>query len=304
MALAVLLGGSGFVGRALAARLRADGWAVRVCARTPDRTALPDGVSLRSCDVRVAAQLRPALADADAVVYLPGIVRADGGDSFQALHVTAPKAAAELARAAGARHFVYLSALGVAADSPAAADRTKIAGEAAVRAAFPGAHAVRPSLVTGPGDHFVASTARMLRSLPVYPLPARGRTRVQPLHLDDLAAAIAALLAGPGGDAAALPPDARTWELGGPDTCSLLDLTRAIRDRLGLGTPILPLPSWSALLLARAAALVPGKPLTVEQVRLLGTDKTVTPGARGFADLGVAPRGLDACLAAALPQSG
>jgi NADH dehydrogenase len=304
MALAVLLGGNGFVGRALAGRLQADGWAVRVCARHPARAALPDGVGVRACDVRIAAQLRPALADADAVVYLPGIVRERGGDGFRALHVTAPQAAAELARAAGARHFVYLSALGVAADSPAAADRSKIAGEAAVRAAFPGAHVVRPSLVAGPDDHFVAATAQLLRALPLYPLPALGATRVQPLHVDDLATALAALLAGTGTADADPRPDACTWELGGPDTCTLLDLTVAIRDRLGLTTPILPLPTWSSLLLARAAALLPGAPLVPEQVRLLRTDKTVAAGAHGFAELGLQPRGLAACLDAALPQSG
>jgi NADH dehydrogenase len=289
MALATLIGGSGFLGRALVQRLQAADWAVRVCARNPERADLPVGVTVRACDAAAPGQLDDALAGSDAVVYLPGLV-SEADQTFQQIHRHAAANAAAAAHAAGARRFVYLSALGVRAGAPGAADRTKAAGEAAVRDAFPGAEVVRPSMVVGVGDHFVSATARMLPDLPIYPLLGSGRTRFQPIHRNDLTDAVVALLARPGAG------QGRTYELAGPEVWTLAEVVAAVRRAAGVGTPLVPVPFWLAGPLARAAALVPGMPLSLEQVRLLRTDKVAGGHHPTCAELGVTPRRIGPAL--------
>src|SRR5688572_23906106 len=152
---AVILGGSGFVGRHLAPWLARHGWAVRVAARDPRPPAPPapgGRVTPVAVDLRDEGQVHRVLSGAAAVVNLVGIAR-ERGQTFQAVNVEAAARVGRLAAAAGVERFLHVSALGIAEDAPAAADRTKASGEVAVRKAFPAATLVRPSLVYGPGDH-------------------------------------------------------------------------------------------------------------------------------------------------------
>jgi len=281
-----LLGGTGFVGRALAARLVEQGFAVRAVARHAAAAVMPEGVEALAGDVQDSGRMQQALDGAGAAVYLPGVVREAGGQTFRALHVDAPRACAAAAREQGATGFVFLSALGVRRDAPAAADRTKAEGEAAVAEAFPGATIVRSSLVFGPGDHFVTGTARLLTRLPAFPLLAGGRTRFQPVDVADLAAGLATMVA----DRAR---QGRIYEIGGPETWTLAELVAAIRDAAGAGCRLVPLPSALSLVLAHALAVLPNPPVTPDEVRLLRTDKTVGGAHPGLANLGVdTPRRL------------
>lgn len=287
---ATLLGGTGFIGRALAARLAADGGHVRAAARQAHLAALPAGVEPFTADVREAEQMRRAIDGAQAVVYLPGIVQARDRRTFQALHVDAPRRCAALCRERGIARFVFVSALGVRRDAPARADRTKAEGEAAVRDALPEATIVRPSLVFGPGDHFISATARMLRALPVFPLIAGGGTRFQPVHVDDLAHGLAAVLAHP---AAA----GRIYEIGGPAIYTLHALVEMIRRAAGARCWLPAVPARLSLVLAAALEILPNPPLTRDQVRLMRTDKTVGGRHPTLRDLGLAARPLEDALA-------
>jgi NADH dehydrogenase len=98
------------------------------------------------------------------------------------VHVVGAARVTRLAAAAGVRRLLHLSALGIAEDAPAAADRTKARGEMAVRAAFPAATLVRPSLIDGPGDPFFRHFAAMTTTSPVLPVIG-GRTRFPPIHI-------------------------------------------------------------------------------------------------------------------------
>lgn len=297
---ATLLGGSGFIGRALTARLLAEGWRVRVVARSACAANLPEGAAPMQADVGDAAAMAEAMTGSRAVVYLPGLVQAARPADYHALHCAAPKRCAERAQGAGVRAFVFVSALGAARDAPALADRTKAEGEAAVRSAFPASTIVRPSLVYGPNDHFVSGTARMLRSLPVFPLIGGGRTRFQPLHLDAMTDALAALVteAAPGG---------RTWELGGDAVYSLRALVGMIRKAAGLRSRLVSLPFPLAMILATALESLPNPPLIRDQVRLLRTDKIVSDRYPTLHELGVDPRAfedhLPALVRAALEEA-
>jgi NADH dehydrogenase len=143
----VLFGGSGFVGRYLAPRLADQGWTVWVASRQPRPEAAPaaGGVLAVIADLGAEDQVRRAMLGAEAVINLVGIAREQDA-SFEAVHVTGAARVARLAAAAGVRRLLHLSALGIAEDAPAAADRTKARGEAAVREAFPAATLVRPRM--------------------------------------------------------------------------------------------------------------------------------------------------------------
>lgn len=294
-----LLGGTGFVGRILAARLANHGAGVRAASRQAHMADLPQGVEPFATDVREAEQVKSAVSGAEAVVYLPGIVQARTASEFRSLHVDAPVLCAELARKAGAQRFVFISALGVRRDAAALADRTKAEGEEAVRAAFPDAAIVRPSLVFGVGDHFFTATARMLRALPVYPLIGGGRTRIQPVHVDDLAHALEAII---GHRAAA----GRLYEIGGPHIYTLRALVEMTRTAAGTRCWLPEVPYPAAILLASVLELLPTPPLTRDQVRLLKTDKVVGGAHATLRDLGITPRALEddlpAIVAAALDR--
>lgn len=285
VARATLLGGTGFVGRALAARLTAGGVRVRVAARQAHLAELPAGVEPFATDVREPEQTRRAVAGAAAVVYLPGVVQARAASTFRALHVDAPRRCAEICREAGIPRFVFVSALGVRRDAPSQADRTKAEGEAAVRDAFPDATIVRPSLVFGPDDHFISTTVRMLRSLPVFPLIAGGATRFQPVHVDDLAHALAIVIEH---TAAA----GRIYEIGGPAIYTLRALVEVIRAASGARCWLPAVPYRMSLMLAAALEVLPDPPLTRDQVRLMSTDKIVSGDCPTLRDLGITPRPL------------
>ncbi|SDG56705.1 NADH dehydrogenase [Limimonas halophila] len=289
-----LLGGTGFVGRALAARLAAEGVAVRVVARNAHTaTDLPEGVGALAADVRDARAVRRALADANAVVYLPGCVTGRSESPFRELHVNAPRACAEQAATEGVTRFVYVSALGVRRDAPSHADRTKAEGERAVAAVFPDATVVRAGLTLGAGDHFATPLADAMRRYPLLPVLGPG-TRIQPLHRDDLVAALTAAMRRD-------DTNGRTYEAGGPTTLSMHALVKAVRRAAGAHCWLPPLPQGLAMAAGALAELAPTPRFCRDQVRLMRTDKVVRGDLPTLDRLGITPRDpvadLDAFLA-------
>jgi NADH dehydrogenase len=291
----VLIGGSGFIGRHLAPWLAGHGWQVRVTSRH----APPDGgvsgrvVAVRA-DLRDEDQVKSAVGGADAVVNLVGIAR-PREQSFEAVHVEGAARIARLAAAAGVERLLHFSALGIGEDAPAAADRTKARGEAAVRAEFPAATLVRPSLVYGPSDHFFGRFAAMVRTSPVLPVIGGGRTRFQPIHVKDAVRALEAMLHQP-------KSAGTTLALVGAETFTFRELLEHMLGALGLRRLILPLPFPLAERLAVGLERLPDPPLAREDVRLLRTDKVAgdlpTP-----ASLGVVARPLEAGLPTSLGAS-
>ena len=195
--LVTIFGGSGFIGRQVVRELAPLGCQIRVAVRDP-QSALP----LKPCgDVGQIAPVRTnianprevdeAVAGADAVVNLVGILYEKGGQRFETLHTQAAGRIAQAAKAAGARRLVHMSALGAADDAPSRYARTKAAGEKAVREAFPEASVFRPSIVFGPEDDFFNRFAYMMRFLPLLPLIGGGEQKFQPVYVGDVADAFA-----------------------------------------------------------------------------------------------------------------
>jgi uncharacterized protein YbjT (DUF2867 family) len=223
-----------------------------------------------------------ALAGQQAALYLPRRVCGPDRHAFHALHVNAARSCAEIASKHGLSRFAFISALGVDSEATAWSDQTKAEGEMAVRLAFPDAVAIRPSLVLGPSDHFSTPMTRLMRRMPLLPVIGPD-TRVQPVHVDDLAEAACRLLTGD-------PAKVNVVQAAGPRIWRIVDLLAELRDQSGLRCGLLPLPELVAMILATAAGLLPNPPLCRDQVRLMRTDKISHPDHPDLLDLGITAR--------------
>lgn len=286
-ALYTILGGTGFLGSRVVAALLDAGCRVRIAARRPERSAFSDASGAESvrADLGEPAALRAAVAGADGVANATSLYLETGAASFRAIHVDGAARLARTAREAGVARFVQMSGIGAdaAAADPYIAARG--AGEAAVRAAFPGATILRPGPMFGPDDALLAAILRTLRRLPVYPLFGDGTTRLQPVHVDDVAAAIARLLQA--------DRSAELYEIGGPKAYAYRDLVAAVARAADLPMrPVpVPFPAWQAV--ARIAEHLPGAPLTRSQIALLRRDAVASDALPGLADLGLAAREIE-----------
>jgi len=289
---ATVFGGTGFLGRAVVKRLKAEGARVRIAARHPDAGARPAGVEAVTADLRDADSVDRALADTDWVVNTVGLYVENRGETFQAVHVkgarTVAEAVAEAAARGGAATLVHISGIGADLASESSYVRARAAGEIAVRETFPKATILRPSVLFGPGDSFFNSLARIARLLPAFPLFGDGRARLQPVYVGDVAAAV---------DRALSLPEAhgRTYELGGK-TYSYRALIELVLRQIGIRRPLLPLPFavWQAI--ASLLRPLPGAPITHDQIALMRQDNVADPELPGFAELGLEPAAVEDVL--------
>ena len=292
-----VFGGSGFVGRYLVKRLAAEGWVVRVAVRDTIAAAFlkPAGnvgqiVPMR-CNVLDDNAVAAACAGTDAVVNLVGILHEFGRQRFDPVHAEAPARIGRAAAAAGVGRYIHVSAIGADAGSLARYARSKAAGEAGARAAFPRVTVVRPSIVVGPEDDFFNRFARMAQLAPCLPVIGGGRTRFQPVYVGDLADGLMAALRDPA-------TAGRTYELGGPRVYTFRELMDLMLKVIGRSRkPVANIPFGLAEMVGTVTQLIPFSPLTRDQVLLLETgDNVVAAGALSFADLGIEPQAIEAIL--------
>lgn len=287
-----VFGGSGFLGRYVVQRLAERGAVLRVPTRHPEQAnhLRPLGavgqIVLEPWSPGAPAAIERTLAGACAAVNLVGILFERRAGDFARLQGGLPGAIGAAAAKLGLERVVQVSAIGADPGSPSAYARSKAAGEAALRAAFPNATILRPSVVIGPEDGFFNRFARMAGVSPALPLIGGGRTRFQPVHVGDVADAVAAALTRD--DVAG-----RTYELGGPSVYSFRELMAYLLKVTGRRRLLVSLPFGLARLQARLLERLPEPPLTVDQVELLRRDNVVAPGAAGLAELGVQPTPLE-----------
>jgi len=291
---ATVFGGSGFIGRYLVQRLANHDYVVRVAVRDPAGARFLQTQGRVGQIVPLAASIADegaverAVAGADLVVNLVGILHERRRGDFDRIQVEGAGRVARLAAAAETERLVHVSAIGADPDSPSAYGRTKGQGEQAVRAAFPEATILRPAIVFGPEDQFFNRFAALARMLPFMPVISGG-TRFQPVYVGDVADAAVA---------AAEREDAkgRTYELGGPRVLTFRELLRFVLETTGQRKPMMDIPPGIARLQARIGEWLPNPPLTTDQLLMLQRDTVVAEGAPGLQELGIAPKALEAVV--------
>ncbi|MBW4089502.1 MAG: complex I NDUFA9 subunit family protein [Proteobacteria bacterium] len=289
--IATVFGGSGFIGRYVVQRLARRGFIVRVAVRDPVGAGFLKPMGAVGQIVPLfgpivdEGHVHRALEGATWAVNLVGILAEQRRGDFDRVHGEGAGRVARIAAAAGVARLVHLSAIGADPASPSAYGRSKAAGEAAVRQAFPGATILRPSLVFGPEDAFFNRFAGMARLLPIMPVIS-GATRFQPVYVGDVADATLAAL-----DRA--DAQGTIFELGGPDVRSFRELMEAVLTWTGRRRKLVTLPMGLARLQAQFGELIPGKPFTRDQLLMLARDAIVSAGMPGLAELGIVPTPMD-----------
>jgi len=285
--LVAVFGGGGFIGRYVCEVLLKSGVRVRVAQRDPRQAYIiqPLGevgqFGFVAADIGNADSVRRALRGATAAVNLCGVF----GAKMRRVHVDGARNVAEAARETGLKALVQVSAIGASLEAQSAYGRTKAEGEEAVRTAFPSATIIRPSLVFGPEDELTNRFAAMAR-LPVLPVIA-ARRNFQPVYVRDVAQAIAI---------AALDPrrfGGETYEIGGPQMMSMVELHRAILEITGQKPDLTPLPDFAGNLLSRFG-WIPGAPLTRDQWLMLQRGNVPSGSQPGLEAFGIRPTPLAA----------
>lgn len=303
MSSVLVLGGTGFVGRsvceALVERARGGEGRITVPSRHPQRAKaiqLLPTVEVVNADVHDEAQLARLVQGRDAVINLVAILH--GGEAaFQRVHVDLPRKLAHACHAAGVRRVVHVSSLGAAPGAPSRYQRSKAAGETALRCAGLDLTVLRPSVIFGAEDRFLNLFAALQAVFPLMPL-AGADARFQPVWVNDVARAIARAL-----DTHA--SIGRTCECTGPRVYTLAELVRLAGRWSGHERTVIPLPAALGRLQATLMEWLPGEPLmsrdNLDSMRLPNVASGTLPG---LESLGIQPTALEGVMPEWLAHGG
>jgi uncharacterized protein YbjT (DUF2867 family) len=297
-----VFGGTGFLGRRIVRRLRYRGFPVQIASRHPDRAFRQfgaDDLQLQSVEANIHDEqsVADALAGAYGVVNAVSLYVEHGWESFHSVHVEAAQRVATQARRAGADRLVHVSGIGADATSRSRYIRKRGEGERVVRSAFVNAILVRPAVMFGPDDAFLATILGLLRRLPVYPMFGRGLTRLQPAYVEDVAEAIGRVMQ-------RAETRSTIFEFGGPRVYSYKEFLRVVAHQAGLAHLLIPMPFAVWYALAWTSEMLPGPQLTRNQVELMQLDTVSSPQLPGFAELEIPPRSVEVVLQQMLSGSG
>ncbi len=264
----LVTGATGFVGSHLVKRMRRDGLKVRAVVRTPTKAqALKDlGVEVVPGVISDRASLEAAAAGIERVIHLVGIIQEAPGATFQSVHVDGTRNLLEASKKAGVRHFIYQSALGTRANAKSRYHQTKWEAEELVRRCGIPFTILRPSLIYGPGDLFTIRLSEMIRLSPVLPVIGTGRSKIQPIFIEDVVACIVK----------AVTSERflnKVYDIGGPEELTYEEVTKAIAAAMGVNRPVVHMPLFFMRSMAKVAeAVLPKPPVTTDQLIMLQED--------------------------------
>ena len=287
--LVVLMGGSGFIGNYVAQALLARGARVRIASRNPEKAfklkplANLGQMQFARCDAGDRASVERCIAGADAVVNLVGAFKGN----LRRLMGEAPGWMAEAAAREGASAFVHVSAIAAAPDEDTEIEyaAAKKLGEERVLAAFPNATILRPSILFGKDDNFINMFAGLISTLPALPVFAPD-SKLQLVYVDDVAEAAVRALEEPG------TFGGKTYELGGPEALSMMEINEAIAAAQNRERSFIPMPHA----LSATFAALPGTPMGSDQWKLLKQGNVPSGEFPGFEKFDIAPKPLDLFL--------
>ncbi len=286
-----VFGGTGFLGRRIVERLTREGMTLRVAVRHPDRVdtltkSIGGGRTIPvAADVRDPSTVAEAMAGSESVVNAVSAYVEKGGVTYTAVHVDGAGNIATACREQNMARLVHISGIGANPASRSRYIRARGLGELAVQKTFPPATVLRPSVMFAVNEGLVSVLEKLARSTPIIPLIGGGRTRLQPVHVNDVAEAVYQSLRNP-------VAVGKTYELGGPETYSIREILDLVLARRGHSRRFISIPFGLASPLARVLERFLGAPLTVAQVDLLRSDNVPRTGTVGFEELGITPQKL------------
>ncbi|MES0372507.1 MAG: complex I NDUFA9 subunit family protein, partial [Mariprofundaceae bacterium] len=265
-----IIGGSGFVGRAIVRQAIKAGYQVTVACRHPERVRdlLVNGVQLAKADITDGRGLDEAVAGSDCVINLVGLLFERGRYTFDAAHVKGTENILQACNKAGIPQYLHMSALGAGKIPESRYSRTKGEAETRVRQSSKLHWTIfRPSVIYGEGDSFFTMFKAMTRFAPVLPVIA-GETRFQPVWVEDVARAFV-------GSIGNHHVSKNAYALGGPKSYSFMELMQMLMKCLGRSRLLIPVPGFAAKIMATFMQLLPTPPLTTDQLKLLQHDSVI-----------------------------
>jgi len=273
----LIAGGTGFVGRNLLPHLLGKAATIRLLVRDKEKAKrlFVSDLELIEGDITKPESLQQACRDIDAVIHLVGIINEKGRNNFETVHVKGTEALVKAAIEAQVKSFFYQSALGATLDSPFRYLKTKAQAEQIVINSGLRYLIFRPSLILGPGDGFSESIVSLIKSAPVVPLPAGGKTMFQPIFIDDWCRAFM-------NSFFSETHWNKIYEFGGPEHISYKRMLHAYMAQMNIRKPVISVPIGLmklSLPLTSVARIMRIKipEVTAEQLGLLSIDNITDP---------------------------
>ena len=288
-----VIGGAGFIGRAVVERLAKQGARVIILTRNADKAKMlkPLGdvgqITAVSGDALDDEVLKSVIAPADYVINLVGILAPSGKQNFDATQAVLPKRIASMAHTYNVQKIVHLSAIGADLKSKSAYARSKAEGERGLLRNFSPVTILRPSIVFGPGDGFFNRFGQMAMIAPALPVIGGGRNLMQPVYVGDVADGVIIALTSD-------KTDNQIYELGGPSVYSFKELMAMTCKAVGRKRALVSVPFALMHLPASVMQFLPNPPLTRDQLYLLEQDNVVAKKALGCEALGIQPQAVEA----------
>lgn len=283
-----VLGGAGFVGSHLVAKLDQAGYQVKVLSRRREAAKhliLLPNVQVVTCDISNNHALKDSLKGSDAVINLVGILHENGNNSFEKMHHQLPRRVAQLCEELGIARLLHMSALQANKNAPSAYLKSKAAGEAAINEFSKKLDITifKPSVIFGRGDNFLNMFAVLVKLLPIIFL-AKPDAKFQPIWVEDVAQCFVNALEN-------TATYGKSYELGGPQIYTLKQLVGKVMQILAKQRPIVGLNDTLSMMQAFALELMPIKLMTRDNIRSMQVDSiTAQPIAP---ELNVVPTALE-----------
>lgn len=266
-----ITGSTGFVGSHLTEALLKKGLTLKCLVRNEEkaRRLKEKGIPVHPGDITDRESLKESLNGVTTVVHLVGIMEGSPAD-FKRIHVNGTENLIDEAVKAGVKLFFYQSALGASIKGNTAYEKTKAMAEEIVISSGIPYIIFRPSLIIGKWDGFTKRLMDLIKNLPVIPVPGDGRSRFQPLYIEDwIQAFIKAVIE--------QKEKNRIFELGGPEYLTYNEIIQTLMDAMGIKKPVIHIPQWML-----RAGLPVGKIIkklgseipipTIDQLKLLKKD--------------------------------
>jgi NADH dehydrogenase len=282
-----IFGGNGFLGKSIVSKLLQSDSLIKVVSRALPIETKHSRLTFIQDDVQNTNSLWRLVRGSTTVINLVGLLFETPRSTFQKVHINAASELANVAKQQGVKNFIHISALGVDKAVTSKYATTKYKGEQEVKKHFPEALILRPSIIFGSRDNFFNQFARLSKFLPFLPLIGGGKTKFQPVYVEDVADVVFHILV-------EKRIHSNIIELGGPEEYTFEEILKFILEILDRKRLLLPLPFMLAKILGRFVEVMPRPFLTADQVELLKYDNIIASDTThlGFKDFAITPQSI------------